>query len=148
MLRAETDKDPNRVIVAVDGVGAYDHCKRSAMLSKLHSTPRARALLPFVLQFYGKQSQYLWTHDCGAVYDILQGEGCEQGDPLSPALFSLGLHDALHQAQSELPDGDFLVAYLDDVYVFTTREGASAAFDIVTRHMETHAGIRCHFGKT
>ena len=28
LLRADTDKDPNRVVIAVNGVGAYDHCKR------------------------------------------------------------------------------------------------------------------------
>ena len=30
----------------------------------------------------------------GEVHDILQGEGGEQGDPLMPALFALGQHEA------------------------------------------------------
>ena len=84
----------------------------------------------------------------GEVHDIWQGEGCEQGDALSPALFSLGLHDALEEAQQNLPEGDFLVAYLDDVYVCTTRENAKTAFDTVARHIQSHAGIKTHLGKT
>ena len=118
------------------------------MLTKLRDTPGASALLPFVMQFYGKQSHYLWTDDNGKVHDVLQGEGCEQGDPLSPALFSLGLHKALKEAQDKLPEGDFLVAYLDDVYLCTTRENALQAFRTTTQHVRDHAGIRVHLGKT
>ena len=58
LLRAETDKNPDRVLLAVDGVGAYDHCKRKAMLTNLRDTPEACVLMPFVMQFYGKQSQF------------------------------------------------------------------------------------------
>ena len=32
LLRAESDRDPNRVFLAIDGIGAYNHCKRKAML--------------------------------------------------------------------------------------------------------------------
>ena len=147
LLRAETDKDPNRVLVALDGVGAYDHCKRKAMLQKLKDTPSVNALLPFVRQFYGQQSRYLWTDAKGRVHDVVQGEGCEQGDALSPALFSLGFHDALKAEQEELPAGDFLVAYLDDVCLCTTREHAKRAFDTTRAHLQRHSGIRVHLGK-
>ena len=32
--------------------------------------------------------------------EVRQGEGCEQGDPLAPALYALGQHDALQRATS------------------------------------------------
>ena len=48
MLRADRDKDLNRVVVGVDGVGAYDHVLRSAMLGKFATLPRASQILPFV----------------------------------------------------------------------------------------------------
>ena len=50
---------------------------------------------PFVLQFYGQPSSYIWEDEMGEVHDIVQGEGGKQGDPLMPALFALGQHDAL-----------------------------------------------------
>ena len=47
-------------------------------------------------------------------------EGCEQGDPLAPALCALGQHAALHAAQARLRSEDEEVfAFLDDLYVLT-----------------------------
>ena len=42
---------------------------------------------------------------------IVQAEGGEQGDPLMPALFSLGQHPALQAVQAQLQDGDRLFAF-------------------------------------
>ena len=44
------------------------------------------------------------------------------------------------------PD-DFAVAFLDDLYVRTTKERARAACDAVTAEVEEHAGVRTHLGK-
>ena len=33
------------------------------------------ALLPFVSQFYGSPSTYMWEDDEGVVHEITQGEG-------------------------------------------------------------------------
>ena len=54
------------------------------------------ALLPFVNQFYGSPSTYLWEDDEGVVHEVLQGEGGEQ------ALFSLGQHRSLEAIQARL----------------------------------------------
>ncbi|CAK0821170.1 unnamed protein product, partial [Prorocentrum cordatum] len=46
------------------------------------------------------------------------------------------------------PDnGDFLVAFLDDVYIKTTRARARAAFDTTTGAIHLHANVDCHLGK-
>ena len=42
-LRAATDANPRATILSVDGVGAYDHVLRSAMLERLLHMPKARA---------------------------------------------------------------------------------------------------------
>ena len=60
MLRAASDANPNMTILTVDGVGAYDHVLRSAMLGRLHSMPAARSLLPFVRMTYAQPSSYQW----------------------------------------------------------------------------------------
>ena len=53
----------------------------------------------------------------GNVHEVAQGEGGEQGDPLMPALFSLGLHPALAAVQERLSAGERLLAFLDDIYI-------------------------------
>ena len=52
----------------------------------------------------------------GNPHDITQAEGGEQGDPLMPALFSLGQKAALQAVQQQLQPGEALYAFLDDVY--------------------------------
>ena len=117
------------------------------MLGRLHATPELQTLLPFVRLFYGEASEYLWTDDGGTTHRIPQGEGGEQGDPLMPALFALGQHDGLVEGASHLHDDDFVVAYLDDLYVRTTRERAEEAYKAVTKAVQEHAGVRTNTGK-
>ena len=69
--------------------------------------------------FYGQASAYLWWDADGNCRDVRQGEGCEQGDPLAPALYALGQHDALQRAAEGLDPSDSLLAFLDDLYVVT-----------------------------
>ena len=147
LLRALTDLDEDLVVVSLDGIGAYDHIKRSAMLSKLRKLPRASAMLPFVRLFYGAPSEYTWYDDEGVAHAIIQGDGGEQGDPLMPALYSLGQHDALHMAAQELHQDDHVFAFLDDLYVVTRKSRAREAIDIVTGKVHELAGVRTHLGK-
>ena len=84
------------------------------MLRALARTPTAHRLLPFVMLAYGQQSRYLWRDDEGTCHEVLQGEGGEQGDALMPALFSLGLADALREAQAQLQPNELVIAYLDE----------------------------------
>ncbi|CAE7829188.1 unnamed protein product [Symbiodinium microadriaticum] len=76
------------------------------------------------------------------------GDGCEQGDALVPALYALAQHDALAAAQGRLEPGEFLAAFLDDLYLVTTPARARPALDDVTRTVERHAGVAANFGKT
>ena len=63
------------------------------MLSKQQRTPVARDALPFTRLSYDHASEYLWENDDGSTTTISQAEGGEQGDPLMPLLFCLGIHD-------------------------------------------------------
>ena len=148
LARSMTDDHPDMVLTKIDGVGAFDHIYRASMLQKLSSLPTAHRLLPFILMSYGSSSTYLWTNDDGVTHRIPQGEGGEQGDALMPALFCLGLHDALHRANEQLLQGEILVAYLDDLYLLTSKQRARTACDVVTREIREHAGIEPNLGKT
>ena len=98
--------------------------------------------------FYGRPSTYCWWDESGHCRYIAQGEGCEQGDPLAPALFALGQHAALCQASSALHSSERLPAFLDDLYVLTTRERAREARDTVVQAVQEGCGIASNDGKT
>ena len=110
-LQALTDADHRATILSVDGISAYDSISRVAMLRGLQRMEGGDALLPFVSQFYGSPSTYLWEEDEGVVHEIPQGEGGEQGDALMPALFSLGQHSALEAIQARLRPSERLMAF-------------------------------------
>ena len=83
----------------------------------LAAVPGGDKLLPFVRHFYGSPSQHMWEDGSGKTHMIPQGEGGEQGDPLMPLLFSLGMHPALAAAQDRLRPSERIFAFLDDVCV-------------------------------
>ena len=147
VLRAMTDASEDVVVLSLDGIGAFDHIKRAAILTKLSQCQGLQELLPYVRLFYARQSKHLWTDDEGNTHEILQGEGGEQGDPLMPALFALGQHDALAAASANLAPGERLLAFLDDLYVTTTRARARTAFETVSGEVQRRAGVQTHLGK-
>ena len=115
-LTAATEANPQHTILSVDGIGAYDTISRTSMLEGLRRVPDANSCLPFVRQFYAQPSTYVWHDSNGRPHPITQAEGGEQGDPLMPALFSLGQRGALEAVQANLEEGETLFALLDDVY--------------------------------
>ena len=148
MLRAATELDPDATIVSLDGRNAYDSVSRAAIMGKLKEV--APQVLPFVRSFflYARVSTYLWWDDDGRCHEIAQAEGVEQGDSLAPALFALGQHDALATAARLLEAGEFLAAFLDDIYVVTSPSRARDQLDAVTATIEREAGVAANLGKT
>ena len=90
-----------------------------------------------------------WDDADGQPHEVVQAEGGEQGDPLMPALFALGQHGALLQAQSALEPGEDLFAFLDDVYVtYPTAARVGPAFAALGQGLHEQANIRVNLGKT
>ena len=147
-IRAFTDADPSCTVLSIDGVGAYDHVFRSSFLAKLHSVPSLQGLLLFVRSVYARPTTYVWEDGTGARHQIHQAEGGEQGDPLMPLLFSLGIHDSLRAVDERLRPEDKLFAYLDDVHVVSAPHRTRVAYNILAEQMLTGAGIQLHTGKT
>ena len=114
VIRASTDASPTVTVLSVDGIGAYDHVFRGAMLSKLLSEPALHGLLPFVRAMYSEPSHNTWRDKSGNQHDIVQCEGGERGDPLVPLFISLGIDDALSEAKSTMGEEKYLLAFLDD----------------------------------
>ncbi|CAE7949518.1 unnamed protein product, partial [Symbiodinium sp. KB8] len=59
-------------------------------------------------------SSYSWWDATGACRTVPQGEGCEQGDALAPALFALGQHKALCRPAAELHQNDALLGQCNE----------------------------------
>ena len=147
-MQTLTDQDGQATVLSIDGIGAYDLISRSAMLEGLLKMDRGDEILPFVRCFYGSPSTYLWEDEMGMSHENAQGEGGEQGDPLMPMLFALGLHPALRAAQGRMRVGERIFAYLDDVYVICRPERVVEIFKILEEEMSAHSEIRLHLGKT
>ena len=81
-------------------------------------------------------------------HSVTQAEGGEQGDPLMPALFSLGQQPALQAVQAQLQPGEHLYAFLDDVYVAVRPDRVRPVYDLLAHHLAAHANIRLNQGKT
>ena len=137
MLRAATDLDPDATIMSVDGIGAFDHVSRAAMLGRLAPMPTACQILPFVRLSYASPSAYSWWDDDGNRRTISQAEGGEQGDPLMPLLFSIGIQGALEEVAATLKP-------LDDVYALSHPERVKVIYDTLTECLWRVAGIRLH----
>ena len=58
MLQFLTDTDPNKIVLSIDGVGAFDHICRARMFEQLLAHPSLQALVPFVRQWYATPSQF------------------------------------------------------------------------------------------
>ena len=147
-VKAATEANQRMTVLSVDGIGAFDHVLRAAMLSKLKQVPGLHNLLLFVRQAHSSPSSYAWEDAERQRHSIGQHEGGEQGDPLMPLLFSLAIHDALEEVQAELEDGELLFAFLDDVYVVCLPNRVRTIFDLLGARLSRVAGIRLHDGKT
>ena len=147
-ITSATELDPNNTIVSVDGIGAYDTIARHSMLQALHAVPEAHRCLPFVRLFYAQPSTYVWHDGEGNAHRIIQAEGGEQGDPLMPALFSLGQHSALQHTQQQLQAGERLYAYLDDVYLIVPPHRVETTYRTLAHELQQHAHIQLNPAKT
>ena len=147
MTKLLTDMDDDTTVASLDGIGAYDHVSRACFLEELRENPELAPLLPFVRLWYSRPSTYTWRDEHNTVHSIPQAEGVEQGDPLSPLLFSLAVHASLRHANESLREGEYLFAFLDDVYTVTPKNRATAVARMVASRIHEHAGVEPKLGK-
>ena len=148
LLTAALELDPESTLVSVDGVGAFDTMSRQAMLQGLLRVPGANQCLPFVRMFYSEPSEYVWHDADGTAHIIQQAEGGEQGDPLMPALYSLGQHGALEAVHAQMQPNELLVAFLDDVITIARPDRVGLAHQHLADELWTHCRVRLNSGKT
>jgi hypothetical protein len=90
------------VILKIDVKNAFNSVERDSILSMVKDiTPD---LFPYLWQCYAFQSNLFFNNNI-----IESLVGCQQGDPLGPAIFSLSIHRIIKDLTSELN-----IWYLDD----------------------------------
>ena len=65
-----------------------------------------------------------------------------------PAFYALAQHAALADLQSQLLDGEAILAFLDDVYIVAAPERVRTLYDALAAALWHRARIRFHEGKT
>ena len=76
------------------------------------------------------------------------GRGGGQGDAMMPLFFALGQHGALEATARTLNDGEFMFAFLDDIYSITEPNRVGAVYATLQEALWAHARIAIHLGKT
>ena len=146
-LQYLSDARPNKVIMSIDGVGAFDHICRARIFEQLADCQAFHKLIPFVRQWYSDPSVFVWIDAQGRVHVIRQGDGGEQGDALMPALSCLGLKPALDAIRARLPAGAFIVAYLDDIHVVCDPDDVHELFCFTRDTLQEVCCIDVNLGK-
>ena len=88
------DEDPTRVLLSIDGVGAFDHICRARIFEELFAHEGLHDIIPFIGMWYSGISTYYWRDDNGCMHKIEQGDGGEQGDALMFGMFCLAMRRA------------------------------------------------------
>ena len=70
VVRSSMELGPRNTFLSIDGIGAFDHIKRKAMLEALYTNSELAPLLPFVRLFCGKDSTYVSSDDAGLPHEI------------------------------------------------------------------------------
>lgn len=101
-LRTFLGQNCGEVLLKVDVKNAFNSVDRGALLTQVKD--KIPDLYNFLYQCYGKPSKLVYQNNV-----LLSSVGCQQGDPLGPAIFSLAIHPIIQRLQSKLN-----VWYLDD----------------------------------
>ena len=129
---ALVDEDPSKVVVAFDARNAFGSIPRPKVWEGVLS--RMPDLAPTVAAWLGGPTVHAHWDERGVVTPVTAASGVDQGCPLSPLLFALGLApalDAIVQQLQALDASARAFAYLDDIVVVVPPGRAEAAHDIV-----------------
>ena len=115
----EKGQDPDMALLKIDLRNAFNCISRKVFLEEIDK--EIPELSQWARWCYGSKSN-LWFHDVV----IESSEGVQQGDPLGPLLFSLGLRRITSAIKERFPNLALQTWYLDDGVLIGKREDLAA----------------------
>ena len=112
----------DKAVVKVDFQNAFNSIRRDRLLKAVED--HIPDLLPFVYSAFSSPSILMWGDG-----QLLSTEGIQQGDPLGPMLFCLGIHKLVSSLSSE-----FCIFYLDDGTIGGNFEELQADLEKIEDH--------------
>ena len=112
----------DKAVVKVDFQNAFNSIRRDRLLKAVED--HIPDLLPFVYSAFSSPSILMWGDG-----QLLSTEGIQQGDPLGPMLFCLGIHKLVSSLSSE-----FCIFYLDDGTIGGNFEELQANLEKIEDH--------------
>jgi hypothetical protein len=133
-VRTFVQDDQNGILLKLDVKNAFNSVNRDTLLNevKLH----VPEIYNFLLQCYHSPSQLAHKNEA-----ILSAVGCQQGDPLGPAIFSLAINSIISTTNSKLN-----VWYLDDGTLGGDAETVLADLIMIKNKFEL-IGLELNFNK-
>ena len=147
-ITALTETNPEVLVLAYDATNAFNSIPRGQVLSGVRS--RAPTLLTTVEAWLSGATTHTFWDGQGNGLPVHASSGVDQGCPLSPALFAIGIAGALDGVNSRLAalSSDCrLFSYLDDVMVIAPRAVATQAHAVVQEEL-SRAGLTLNVSKT
>jgi hypothetical protein len=124
-VRGLLEAHPDWCVLRADCRNAFNTLSRRPILQELRA--HFPELLPMVGQFYLSSGALHFRGADGERVLLHSIAGVQQGDPLGPFLFALGIHPALRAVQQRHPLVH-LLAFLDDVHLVGPQLAVRAAF--------------------
>ena len=113
------------VVLKTDAKNAFNSVNRLHLLKQV--SVNFPSIFNHVCQMYSGVGPLIFLQQNGPVI-LSSQEGIHQGDPLGPVLFSIAVHQALLDLQTDNP-GVQVLAYLDDVFLVGPSSSVLSAFD-------------------
>jgi len=125
-VNALLEQHPDWVVLRWDGVNAFNTINRGPLLDQLRQL--FPELLPLVGQFYLGSGKLFFRGADGVTVTLASVSGVQQGDPLGPFLYALGIHPALVTLAERYRGRVWVLAYLDDIHLVGPGREVARAF--------------------